>query len=412
MTLLRPLLMIGIMAFAAPAGAAEHQHHHGGGSGGGQEGKRQGCAPENTALACAQVASPAFLADGTLVLTWAAGGRVMLARSTDLGVSFQPAVPVNGGPEAVDVSGDSRPAVAADSKGRVFVAWSVRKDTAFSGTLFLARSTDGGARFQPPRTVASDPASQRFTVLRTDGRDRLYMAWIDKREGAAAKKAGHAYRGAALAVAWSDDGAETFAFEGVAQSNSCECCRIALDFDKAGRPLVMWRHVFEPNIRDHALMVFTDRDRPGPIRKVAEDNWRVDACPHHGPALAVAGDGSVHAAWYTAGTVRKGVYYASAAGPEAAFSAPRPLGNPATTVSHPQILALNGRLWMAWKEFDGETTTVRVQSSDDSGRTWSQPRGLAQTPDGSDRPILVSNGAGAFLSWVTTAEGWRLVAVE
>ncbi|CUW41463.1 conserved exported protein of unknown function (Sialidases 52-296) [Magnetospirillum sp. XM-1] len=408
MSLLRPLVLASLLLFAAPSWAAEHQHQHGGG----QDAKRSGCAPENTALACAQVASPAFLADGSLALAWAAGGRVMLARSTDLGASFQPAVAVNGGPEAVDVSGDSRPAVAADSKGRVFVAWSVRKDSAYNGTLFLARSTDGGASFMPPRHVASDPSSQRFTVLRTDARDRLYMAWIDKREGTAAKKAGQAYRGAALAVAWSDDGAETFAFEGIAQSNSCECCRIAFDFDKTGRPLVMWRHVFEPNIRDHALMVFADRDKPGSIRKVAEDNWRVDACPHHGPALAAAADGSVHAAWYTAGTARKGVFYARAAGPDAAFSEPRPLGNPATTVSHPQVLALKGRLWMAWKEFDGETTTVQAQVSDDSGRTWSQPKGLARTTDASDRPILLGNGAQAFLSWMTAAEGWRLVAVE
>lgn len=404
---LRPLLLLSLLTLALPAGAADHRHHHGGGPEG-----RSGCGPDNTALACAQVASPAFLADGTLALTWAAGGRVMVARSADRGATFQPALAVNGGRETVDTSGDSRPAIAADAKGRVFVAWSVRKDAAYSGTLALARSLDGGASFQAPKAVASDLSSQRFTVLRTDGRDRLYLAWIDKREASAAKKAGKAYRGAALAMAWSDDGAETFAFEGVAQSNSCECCRIALDFDPAGRPLVLWRHVFEPNIRDHALMVFADRDHPGAIRKVAEDNWRVDACPHHGPALAVAGDGSVHAAWYTAGTARKGVFYASAPGSDAAFAEPRPLGDPATTVSHPQVLALPGRLWMAWKEFDGETTSVRAQSSDDSGRTWSAPRAIARTRDSSDRPILVSDGQRAFLSWVTGAEGWRLLAVE
>jgi hypothetical protein len=408
MTALRPMLVLFLLGLSLPALGADHQHHHGGG---GPEGK-PACEPGNTALACAQVASPTFLADGTLALAWSAGGRVMVARSSDLGTTFLPAQPVNNGSEAVDTSGDSRPSIVSDSKGRVFVAWSIRKDAAYSGTLALARSLDGGATFLPPRAVASDPTSQRFTVLRTDSRDRLYLAWIDKREGAAAKKAGQPYRGAALAMAWSDDGGETFAFEGIAQSNSCECCRIAFDFDKVGRPLLLWRHVFEPNIRDHALMVFADRDHPGPLRRIAEDNWRIDACPHHGPAMAVAGDGSVHASWFSGGGNRKGVFYASASATDAEFSPPRPLGNSAAAISHPQILALKNRLWMAWKEFDGDITTIQAQHSDDSGRTWSAARTLAQTRETSDRPILLSNGRQAFLSWVTGAEGWRLVTVE
>ena len=411
MKTIRLLAPAVLMMLALPAGAAEGEHHHHGGHQPASAAPSR-CPPDDTRLACAAQAAATFLPDGNLVVVWAAGGRVMSARSPDHGASLEAAIALNPAKEAVDTSGDARPAVAADSKGRVYAAWALRKDSAYNGMLMLARSLDGGRTFQPPRAVASDPASQRFPAMKVDSRDRLYLAWIDKREGAAAKKAGRGYRGAALAMAWSDDGAETFAFEGVAQSNSCECCRIAFELDKADRPLVMWRHVFETNIRDHALMVFTDRDHPGPIRKVAEDNWRVDACPHQGPALAVAGDGSLHAAWYTGGTTRKGVFFASAAGPDAAFSEPRPLGDPATTVSQPQVLSVNGRLWMAWKEFDGETTTVQAQSSDDAGRTWSPPRGLARTRDNSDRPILVSDGNRAVLSWVTGAEGWRLMAVE
>jgi hypothetical protein len=400
------LAAAALLALAVPARAADHHHHHA------EAAAKPGCGADDTSLACAQVASPAFLKDGTLALAWAAGGRVMLARSGDLGAHFLPPVAVNGGREAVDVSGDSRPAVAADSRGRVFVAWSVRKDGAYNGSLRLARSLDGGVTFQAPGEVASDHASQRFATMMVDGRDRLYMAWIDKREAAAAKNAGRAYRGAALAMAWSDDGAGTFVFEGIAQSNSCECCRIALTLDREGRPLVMWRHVFDPNIRDHALMVFADRDHPGPIRKVSEDDWRVDACPHAGPALAVARDGSLHAAWYSGGGVRKGVFFASASGPDAAFSPPRPLGNTAKAVSYPQVLAAGDRLWLAWREFDGETTTIQVQDSGDQGLTWSAPRAVARTADASDRPILASDGRHAFLSWVTRAEGWRLTALD
>ncbi|KIL99313.1 putative signal peptide protein [Paramagnetospirillum magnetotacticum MS-1] len=370
-----------------------------------------GCAAEETRLACAIQATPHFLGDGTLVLGWVAGGRVMAARSSDGGKSFEAAQALNKARETIDANADARLALASDSKGGVFVAWATR-DKAYNGSLVLARSRDGAKTFLPPKPVASDPASQRFPALAVDGRDRLYIAWIDKRGAAAAKATGHPHKGGGLGLAWSDDGGESLAHEGVALPDICECCRIGLELSPDGRPVVLWRHIFEPNIRDHAVMVFADRDHPGPIRKVAEDNWRVDACPHMGPSMAVAADGSVHVAWYTAGTARKGVFFASAAGPDAAFSEPHLLGNAANAVSHPHLLAVAKRLWMAWKEFDGETTTVQAQSSDDSGRTWSAPRPLAQTRDSSDRPILVGDGKRAFLSWVTGAEGWRLLALD
>ncbi|ARJ67962.1 hypothetical protein WV31_01055 [Magnetospirillum sp. ME-1] len=400
------MLFAGLTVLSAPAAGAAEAGHKGHGPA-----LPPGCSAEDTRLACATQATPLLLADGTLILGWAAGGRVMAARSTDLGASFAPPRPLNAERQTIDANADARIALAADSKGRIFAAWASR-DKSYNGAMVLARSLDGGTTFLPPKSVASDPASQRFPALKVDGHDRLYLGWIDKRGAAAAKAAGHPHKGGGLGLAWSDDGGETFAHEGIALPDVCECCRIGLDLTPDGRPVALWRHIFEPNIRDHAVMVFADRDHPGPLRKIAEDNWRIDACPHVGPSLAVAADGAMHAAWYSGGGNRKGVFIAQAPGPDAAFSAPRPLGNAAHTVTQPHLLALKGRVWLAWKEFDGENTTVQVQSSDDSGRTWSQPRGLAQTRDGSDRPILLGNGTQAFLSWITAAEGWRLIAVE
>ena len=396
-----PLLLACLTALSAEA--ADHKGHG--------PTLPPGCGAEDTRLACATQATPLLMADGTLVLGWAAGGRVMAARSTDLGVSFDTPRTLNGERQTIDANADARIALAADSKRRVFVAWASR-DKSYNGAMVLARSADGGKTFLPPKAVASDPASQRFTALKVDSQDRLYLAWIDKRGAAAAKAAGHPHKGGGLGLAWSDDGGETFAHEGIALPDVCECCRIGLDLTPDGRPIALWRHIFEPNIRDHALMVFADRDHPGPIRKIAEDNWRIDACPHVGPSLAVSPDGSMHATWYSGGGNRKGVFFASAAAPDSAFSEPRPLGNPAHAVTQPHLLALPGRLWMAWKEFDGEITRIQAQSSDDSGKSWSAARTLAETRDNSDRPILVGDGKRAFLSWVTGAEGWRLLAVE
>jgi hypothetical protein len=67
---------------------------------------------------------------------------------------------------------------------------------------------------------------------------------------------------------------------------------------------------------------------------------------------------------------------------------------------------------MMWKEFDGEHTTLHVMDSRDDGKTWSIPKTLAQTSDASDHPLLVSNGRRVFLSWMTRADGYRLLPVE
>jgi hypothetical protein len=65
-----------------------------------------------------------------------------------------------------------------------------------------------------------------------------------------------------------------------------------------------------------------------------------------------------------------------------------------------------------WKEFDGERTTVEVMTSSDGGETWSPRRSIAETRGASDHPLLVSNAKTVFLSWLTQAEGYRLVPLN
>jgi hypothetical protein len=61
-----------------------------------------------------------------------------------------------------------------------------------------------------------------------------------------------------------------------------------------------------------------------------------------------------------------------------------------------------------WREFDGETTRIRLQCSAD-GRVWQTPKDVAITRDAADRPVLLRDARRAYLSWQTAAEGWRLI---
>lgn len=401
---LRLLALATVLAWGGAAMAASPSSGHGGHV----AHAAPACADIALRPDCARVATPAFGPDGALLLAWPAGDKVLVARSTDGGRTLETPV-VLPAPLGVFDMPEGRPALAGDSKGRVFVAFVARQpDSRYAGTLMFAASEDGGRSFAPPRAIATDPTSQGFVTMAVERDDRLTLAWIDKRGAATAKRENRPYRAVGLMLAWSDDGGRTFSPQTMAVDHACECCRIAMTLDRHGRPLVMWRQVFEPNIRDHALISFGAKGRPNPPIKVGEDNWRVDACPHHGPALAASPDGAIHAAWFTKGAAGPGLYHAHAAD-GVHFTPQAPLGNPERAASNPQLLAMGGDMWMAWKEFDGATTRIMATRSTDGGATWGEARSQAETLETSDHPILVGDGRNARLSWLTRQEGWRLL---
>ncbi len=362
-------------------------------------------------LRCATKATPTFAADGSLWLAFTAGGRVLITRSMDLAHSFSNAVALNQQPLDVDWGPDARPKIAVDRDGRVFVAFAHFKNQSFDGQVLYARSVNGGISFTPPRPITSNQESQRFEALALDVDGSLFTAWLDKRNRPAAKARNETYAGAALAFAWARRNGEDISETRVAHDHTCECCRLGIAFAAPGRPVIAFRNVFDANVRDHAVITFVDPNTPGPVYRVSTDDWRTDACPHHGPALAVGRTDSYHVAWFTNGIARKGLFYARSLDGGRSFSAPMPIGRAERAPSRPNLLAVNGRLWLAWTEFDGEKTSVWAMVSHDDGLAWSPAKRLADTADTSDHPLLVSNGSDVFLSWLSKAEGYRLMAL-
>lgn len=357
---------------------------------------------------CALTATPA-IAKGALWLAWTEGRHVYLSRSMDHGRTFDRTARVTPSPQAVDANGENRPKVAAMADGALVVSYTLKTAKPFSGTVHLARSTDGGQTFDPPRQIGDEavPTSQRFEAIGVSPNGQLHLAWIDKRDGQAAAKAKTPYRGAALYVASSDDGGRTFSPPRKLADHSCECCQLGLDFE-AGSPVVLWRHVFEPNRRDHALIRLAE---PDAIHPVSEDRWMIDACPHHGPSLAVAAPGVYHVVWYTGGAVRQGLFYARSDDGGRTFTPPLGFGANRMQAAHPAVRAAGSTVAIAWTEFDGTTTALRYQRSGDGGRQWSAPATLATAAEAADHVLLLAEDQRLWASWQTRAEGYRLLPV-
>jgi hypothetical protein len=367
---------------------------------------------ETTELRCASKVTPTFSQDGRLWLAWIAGGQVSVASSKDGGRTLSTPAQVTQGKLDLDWGPDARPKIALDRKGDIAVAFSTFRDKAFNGEVFYSRSSDGGKTFAAPRPITDNTESQRFEALAFDTAGTLFAAWLDKRNRVPVQQAGKKYDGAALFFSTSKDGGATYSQATMAVDNTCECCRLGLALDPSGHPVIVFRNIFEGSIRDHAIVTFTDQGTPGDVHRVSEDDWQIAACPHQGPGLSIGPNGTYHVVWYTNGTVRKGLFYARSSDGGKTFSEPMPIGQAARAPSRPYVITGPQGTAIAWKEFDGEKTSVDLMTSADDGKTWSQPRTIATTSDSSDHPLLVSDGRQYYLSWMTKADGYRLQSIE
>jgi hypothetical protein len=216
--------------------------------------KAHGAAPAGAEpkLECAPTATPVFAKDGRLWVAFSVGDAVYATFSKDMGKSFAPPFTVAKIEGAtIDDNSEARPKLVSLDDGTLVASFTTRPAKSYNGTIFVARSTDGGRSFSKPQPLV-DGVGQRFEIFALSPKGRLYVAWLDKRNAEKAKTEGRAFEGSGAAVAWSDDG--------------------------------------------------------GVSGRVGEDEWAT-TCPHHGPSLAIDSDGQWHVAWFAHGKKRQGLFY-------------------------------------------------------------------------------------------------------
>ena len=395
---------LGLVVFGSVFAQMDHSSHMMG------AGSTKPAACIGPGLDCANAATPFLTSDSKLLLAWTSGGKVSVAQSADMGKTFSPPVVVAEHGKSLDTGGDARAQIVSDSKGNVFLTYAFFKDKNWNAQINKALSGDSGKTFTTPESLVVNGSSERFPSMLIHPDNSIFIAWIDKRLIAAAKQGGAPKLGGSIAYSFSNDGGKAFQVERIANEDSCECCRIGASLNPKGQPVIVYRAIFSGGIRDHATQVISSKGSEQ-IRRISKDEWKTDACPHHGPSIAVSATGAIHTAWFTQGKARSGVFYANSHDQGKTYSTPIRVGKEGANISRPYLLAMGKSVWLVWKEFDGESTLVLMKKSSDDGKTWSPAKLLAQTSEYSDHPLLISRGDEAYLSWLTRADGYQLIKI-
>jgi hypothetical protein len=339
---------------------------------------------------------------------WAATGTsgtdIYLATSDDGGARFGPPVRVNDVDADATANGEQPPRVAVHGPD-VSVLWVSKRGA--TAVIRSASSSDGGKTFAAARTItpAGVTGARGWESATISDAGVVHAAWLDGRNaaqshaqhapGAAHHHGGGDMRQDIFHATWHGTDAPV---EGLVATNVCFCCKTAI-VTRGDDVFVAWRHLFDGGVRDIAIARSTDGGRTfsAPVR-VSPDNWKIDACPDDGPALALAPDGRLHVVWPTlvndSDKPRVGIFHAVSADGGRTFS-PRERvdGTRGTDPAHPRMIVDDsGEPVFAWDELTAGRRQVAL-------RRGPEPVQVISTERAGSYPAIAAAGEQLVVAW-------------
>jgi hypothetical protein len=348
-----------------------------------------------------------FSHDGRLWRVVPEKDHIYVDSSSDLGKTFTAPVQINKEAQSIKVSGENRPSIIVDRSGFIYVIYAAESIQPVS--LFFSMSKDSGQSFSTPIPLSDKAADAntfqgRFSINR-DG--KIYVFWHDERNRTDWRQAGNAIYHTTI------NGKSGLPIPAQMLSETlCDCCRIAAAFDKSNEAVLFTRFIYPVGIRDHGLLKTQSGGKAPQSWRVTFDDWVIEGCPEHGPAIAISNDNRYHIAWFTQGKVRQGLFYAYSDDEGHHFSQPLAFGELDHLPSHPDILLSGKQATLTWTEFDGNQTQLKVMQSNNYGETWLPAKSISTVSADADFPFLLSNNQGIFISWNSKTEGYKLIPVN
>jgi hypothetical protein len=275
--------------------------------------------------------------------------------------------------------------------------WLQRSGSAkYAYEVRITQSSDGGATWSEPRVPHRDgTATEHGFVSLFPFRDSLGAIWLDGRNFAGAAK-GESADMMLFMTAIAPTGAA--GGERVLDERVCDCCQTSLATASSG-PVVVYRDRLDGEIRDISVIRWSDTGwSQGTV--IHADNWKIDACPVNGPAIAAAGE-QVAVAWFTSARDSARVYLARSIDAGVTFEAPIRIddGNPVGRVD--VELDNQGGTIVSWMEFTSDQQAeVRVRRVSANGvRAGSAVVARTSGARASGFPRMATRGDDLIFAW-------------
>ena len=348
-----------------------------------------------------------FAPDGRLWRLTPTNNAIYVDHSNDKGKTYTTAVRVNQNDQKISVWPENPAIIKISPSGRINILYYA--DKAQKSTSFFSYSDDLGQSFSTPILVSdqAQTAMHYMDKMLIDKNGTTYLFWHDTRH----ELHDEAQQDGVLSIYYSKKSAsDNSQFKNQFLSKGiCSCCRTAVAMSQQQTPVLFARMVFSQGIRDHALIKMNPDQTWQKPRRVTHDNWQIEACPEHGPSLAIGNNNRTHLTWFTLGKKSQGIFYRQTDDFGKTLSTPMALGNTNSLPSHPDVLALQNRVIIVWKEFDGKKTSIQGKESFDRGKSWVNKVINLTSKSKNNHPKLISNNKDIFLSWTSKAQGHQLI---
>ena len=358
--------------------------------------------------------------DGRLLLSWVRrlGDRNALQYAAYMGDdNWESAPKTIAVGRTLSANWANTPHVAMTEDGAIWAHWlqaPANAESPHASDVMLTRSPDNGVRWSPPVAVNTDATGTEhgFVSLWPAAQDTVGIAWLDGRntagtthrhaDGTADKHDDAA--GAMTVRAARFDGALKRSEESEIDASVCDCCGTDAAMTNAG-PLLVYRDRTPDEIRDIVAVRRTTTGWSAP-KPVAEDRWKMAACPLNGPSVAAMGS-NVAVAWYTAPGERPALKLARSRDGGLAFDAPVQVDAGAALQGRVDVAMDADATWLVWLREDAKGQTLQLARFAAKGGAPQRTElaRLAGRGRGTGFPRVAVRGGVAYVVWTDVVEG-------
>ncbi|WP_447599683.1 sialidase family protein [Nitrospira sp. Nam80] len=265
------------------------------------------------------------------------------------------------------------------------------------GDLMLVRSTDGGETFESPVVVNDDGQSigHSFETIAVGSDDDIYVAWLDNRHKQKS--------GAGILFVRSRDAGKAINPNVTVDGMACPCCRPTSVMAPDASVWLSWRKTFDGNVRDIVLNRVQNGNLAGssPVL-VHEDGWVFSACPHRGPSLGLDKFGRLYVAWYTEGTDETPrLLFATSDDSGKTFSEPISLHTSVNSLPDQLRMAVHpdGMIMAVWEDITGVRKRIVMRVSTDRGKTFGAVRPVSGQAKAQNPTAAMHENGTVAISW-------------